>query len=50
MSKTSLLDEVANYYSKKLSEHGNTPRGVDWNGEDSQIVRFAQLCKIIDQR
>ena len=24
-----LLAEVANYYSAKLSEHGETPRGAD---------------------
>lgn len=47
-NKTSLLDEVATYYTEKLAEHGDTPRGVDWNGEESQMVRFAQLCKIID--
>jgi SAM-dependent methyltransferase len=46
-TETSLLSEVANYYSEKLAEHGDTPRGVDWNGEESQKVRFAQLCKII---
>jgi SAM-dependent methyltransferase len=44
----SLLSEVAMYYSKKLSEHGEGPRGVDWNGEESQALRFKQLCKIID--
>jgi SAM-dependent methyltransferase len=49
-NKTSLLDEVATYYAEKLAEHGDTPRGVDWNGEESQIVRFAQLCKIIDSK
>jgi SAM-dependent methyltransferase len=42
-----LLGEVANYYSAKLAEHGATPRGVDWNGEESQILRFSQLTKII---
>ena len=47
-NKISLLDEVAAYYTEKLAEHGDTPRGVDWNGEESQMVRFAQLCKIID--
>lgn len=46
--KSSLLGEVASYYAEKLAQHGDTPRGVDWNGEESQIVRFAQLCKIID--
>lgn len=49
-NKTSLLDEVATYYTEKLAEHGDTPRGVDWNGEESQMVRFAQLCKIIDPK
>ena len=49
-NKTSLLDEVATYYAEKLAEHGDTPRGVDWNGEESQMVRFAQLCKIIDPK
>ncbi|MDR7152554.1 SAM-dependent methyltransferase [Hydrogenophaga palleronii] len=47
-NKTKLLDEVAAYYTEKLAEHGETPRGVDWNGEESQTVRFEQLCKIID--
>lgn len=47
-TENSLLAEVANYYSEKLIEHGVTPRGVDWNGEESQTVRFEQLCKIID--
>jgi cyclopropane fatty-acyl-phospholipid synthase-like methyltransferase len=31
-----------------LAEHGETPRGVDWNGEESQALRFEQLCKIVD--
>lgn len=48
--KISLLDEVATYYTEKLAEHGDTPRGVDWNGGESQTVRFAQLCKIIDPK
>lgn len=47
-NKTDLLNEVAGYYSEKLAQHGETPLGVDWNGEDSQTLRFEQLCKIID--
>lgn len=46
--KTELLTEVAQYYSLKLKEHGETPSGVDWNGEESQILRFNQLYKIIN--
>lgn len=47
-NKPDLLTEVAEYYTSKLAEHGETPRGVDWNGEESQSLRFRQLCKIID--
>ena len=43
-----IFKEVADYYSRKLEKHGETPRGVDWNGEESQTARFAQLCRIID--
>lgn len=46
-SKDDLLVEVATYYSHKLASHGDTPLGVDWNGESSQVLRFEQLCKII---
>jgi len=47
-NSTDLLTEVAEYYTSKLAEHGETPRGVDWNGEESQTLRFEQLCKIVD--
>lgn len=47
-SKNELLDQVADYYTEKLAEHGETPRGVDWNGEESQKIRFEQLCEIIN--
>lgn len=47
-SKTSLLKEVAEYYSSKLARYGETARGVDWNGEQSQTLRFEQLCMIIN--
>lgn len=46
---TEILTEVADYYSAKLAEHGETARGVDWDGEESQVRRFKQLSKIIDQ-
>lgn len=44
-----ILVEVADYYSAKLAEHGETPRGVDWNGEASQELRFDQLAQVIPQ-
>jgi len=46
--KTDILGDVANYYSAKLAEHGDNARGVDWNGEESQLIRFEQLCRLID--
>jgi SAM-dependent methyltransferase len=48
-NKSDLLADVADYYSAKLAEYGATPRGVDWNGEESQILRFEQLTKVIRQ-
>ncbi|MHC8311049.1 class I SAM-dependent methyltransferase [Pseudomonas sp. GT1P32] len=47
--KNELLNEVATYYSEKLAQHGETPQGVDWNGTESQTLRFEQLFKIIKQ-
>lgn len=46
--RQTLLSEVADYYTGKLAEHGESPRGVDWNGEEGQMLRFEQLCKVID--
>lgn len=43
-----ILEEVATYYSSKLETFGQTPEGVDWNGEESQNHRFDQLLKIVD--
>ena len=45
MQVANLLVDVATYHAEKLAEHGDTPRGVDWSGEESQVVRFAQSCK-----
>ena len=42
-----LLSDVQNYYSQKLSTYGDTPSGVDWNGYEGQILRFEQLSKIL---
>ena len=39
------LEEVTAYYSNKLTQYGATPKGVDWNGEESQVLRFEQLYK-----
>ncbi len=46
--RTELLSEVAAYYARTLAEHGETARGVDWNGPESQTLRFAQVTRILD--
>lgn len=47
-NRTEILNEVAGYYSEKIERHGDTPLGVDWNGKEGQVIRFQQLCKVID--
>jgi len=42
------LADVERYYSGKIAMHGATPVGVDWNGPDSQELRFVQLLKLCD--
>jgi SAM-dependent methyltransferase len=48
MSREAILGEVERYYSGKIREHGPSPRGVDWNSLESQILRFDQLLKVCD--
>ena len=48
MAESNLHADVATYYAEKLTKYGDTPQGVDWNGEESQTLRFSQLCKIVD--
>lgn len=43
-----IKEKVASYYSAKLTEHGMVPKGVDWNDETTQNVRFEQLLKIVE--
>jgi SAM-dependent methyltransferase len=39
---------VGVYYTGKLSQHGATYAGVDWNSEESQQLRFDQLLRVVD--
>jgi SAM-dependent methyltransferase len=43
-----LLCDISRYFTTKLREHGDTPRGVDWNSKEAQTARFKELCRIID--
>jgi SAM-dependent methyltransferase len=46
MSK-SIIKEVESYYTNKILENGVGSQGVDWNGKESQYLRFEQLSKIL---
>ena len=47
MLMNSIKKDVDSYYNDKVKTYGATPKGVDWNGEQSQLLRFKQLSKII---
>lgn len=42
-----ILADIGRYYSEKLAAHGASPQGVDWNGAESQRLRFDQLVRVI---
>jgi SAM-dependent methyltransferase len=41
------FEQAKNYFEERLTEHGATARGVDWNSEIAQELRFSQLIKVI---
>ncbi len=43
-----ILSCVNRYYSDKVNAEGPTARGVDWNSQEGQILRFEQLLKVCD--
>ena len=47
MKHEKILEDVGNYYTEKVKTFGATPKGVDWNSEESQQLRFEQLSKVI---
>ncbi|XOV79179.1 MAG: methyltransferase [Aestuariibacter sp.] len=42
-SQQSYLQEIKYYYQDKFSQFGATHEGVDWNSEESQVLRFLKL-------
>lgn len=46
--KQQILQDISDYYTSSLLKYGTTPRGVDWNGEASQVLRFKQLIRMIE--
>jgi len=39
---------VERYYAGRIAEFGASSRGVDWNSQESQYLRFEQLLKVVD--
>lgn len=50
MSDIPNFNQAKQYFEERLTAHGATPRGVDWNSETAQEQRFSQLVKVIDPR
>jgi SAM-dependent methyltransferase len=48
MSKETDLSAVKAYFARCIVEHGESPRGVDWNSVASQELRFEQLLRVVD--
>jgi len=48
MSDVPGLEQVKSYFGKRIEQHGASPRGVDWNSDESQKTRFDQLLKIVE--
>lgn len=44
-----MLDRIRAYYENKLSLHGVTAKGVDWNSAESQGRRFESLLTLLDR-
>lgn len=40
------FQQAKDYFEERLNAHGATARGVDWNSETAQEMRFSQLAKI----
>ncbi|MBX7222984.1 MAG: class I SAM-dependent methyltransferase [Blastocatellia bacterium] len=45
---TSLKQNVITYFERCLAEHGDSAKGVDYNGPESQFQRFQVLSQIAD--
>lgn len=47
MNHDRIVQKVGRYYTERVREFGATARGVDWNSEESQLLRFAQLARVL---
>lgn len=44
-----IIGQAERYYTQKAEQYGATSRGVDWNSEESQRLRFEKLTGILQQ-
>lgn len=42
-----IINDINDYYTNKIITHGETPKGVDWKDESSQLLRFNELLRVI---
>ena len=47
MQHDAILTAVERYYTERFAEHGASAKGVDWNSEKSQDLRFEQLAQLV---
>lgn len=48
MDEQAIIEKNSQYFLRTLQEHGATPKGVDYNSEQSQEIRFQQLIRMVD--
>jgi hypothetical protein len=48
MSIEETQKKLNEYFTEKLDTFGTTAKGVDYNGEQAQQIRFAELVKVIN--
>lgn len=48
-SREDILQAVETYYTAKVTTHGATPQGADWNSQESQQQRFHQLARLVEE-
>ncbi|MBR9826685.1 MAG: class I SAM-dependent methyltransferase [Alphaproteobacteria bacterium] len=44
------LGEVADYFNETFAKFGATAKGLDWNGEATQLLSMEQCCKLFGDK
>jgi hypothetical protein len=42
--------KILDFYTDRLENFGDSPQGVGWKDDEAQLVRFAQLLKVIQDK